>query len=58
MASKKNEKRLDDASRNQADREKQRRRDFKKGVDRALLQSAFNTATKREYNKTHKNQIP
>ena len=37
---------------------KQRAREVKKEIDKRLLQSAFNTKTKREYNKTHKNQIP
>ena len=41
-----------------AQREKQRRRDFKKEVDKSLLHSAFNTKTKREHNKKYKTQIP
>ena len=40
------------------DRAKQKRRDHKKTVEKMLLHSAFNTPEKREYNKTHKNQIP
>ena len=40
------------------ERDKQKRRDFKKEVDKALLHSAFNTKTKREHNKKYKTQIP
>ena len=37
---------------------KEKQKDFKKGIEKRLLLSAFNTPQKREYNKTHKNQIP
>ena len=40
------------------EQQKQHARDFKKEIDKRLLHSAFNTETKREWNKTHKNQIP
>ena len=36
----------------------EREKEFTKEAKKRLLHSAFNTPQKREYNKTHKNQIP
>ena len=53
----KDQKKLDKASDAARQREKERRRDFKKGVDKALRLSDFSTKTKREWNKSHRNKI-
>ena len=52
------QKKLDKISDAQRQREKERRRGFKKAVDRSLLHSDFNTASKKAYNARHKRQIP